>query len=149
MIQLQAGWAHPLSLTVLMESHWLTSVGLVSLGKTVVYLLPLVSYQKLRVKAKERESVQRKHWIDNPNFYILRVFLKKFFLTFILLLDRDRAWTGEGQREGDTESEAGSRLWAISPEPDAGLNPNPWDCDLSQNQEWDAQPTELPRCPSP
>ena len=28
---------------------------------------------------------------------------------------------GEGQKEGDTESEAGSRLWAISPEPDAGL----------------------------
>ena len=29
---------------------------------------------------------------------------------------------GEGaEREGDTESEAGSRLWAISPEPDAGL----------------------------
>ena len=27
----------------------------------------------------------------------------------------------EGQREGDTESEAGSRLWAISPEPDVGL----------------------------
>ena len=28
---------------------------------------------------------------------------------------------GEGQREGDTESEAGSRLWAVSTEPDAGL----------------------------
>ena len=28
---------------------------------------------------------------------------------------------GEGQREGDTESEAGSRLRANSPEPDAGL----------------------------
>ena len=29
---------------------------------------------------------------------------------------------GEGaEREGDTESEAGSRLWAISPEPHAGL----------------------------
>ena len=29
---------------------------------------------------------------------------------------------GEGaEREGDTESEAGSGLWAISPEPDAGL----------------------------
>ena len=29
---------------------------------------------------------------------------------------------GEGaEREGDTEPEAGSRLWAISPEPDAGL----------------------------
>ena len=28
---------------------------------------------------------------------------------------------GEDQREGDTESEAGSRLWAVSTEPDAGL----------------------------
>ena len=28
---------------------------------------------------------------------------------------------GEGQREGDTESEAGSRLSAVSTEPDAGL----------------------------
>ena len=27
----------------------------------------------------------------------------------------------EGQTEGDTESEAGSRLRAVSPEPDAGL----------------------------
>ena len=28
---------------------------------------------------------------------------------------------GGAEREGDTESEAGSRLWAISPEPDTGL----------------------------
>ena len=28
---------------------------------------------------------------------------------------------GGAEREGDTESEADSRLWAISPEPDAGL----------------------------
>ena len=28
---------------------------------------------------------------------------------------------GKGQRERDTESETGSRLRAISPEPDAGL----------------------------
>ena len=28
---------------------------------------------------------------------------------------------GEGQREGDAETEAGSRLRAISTEPDAGL----------------------------
>ena len=28
---------------------------------------------------------------------------------------------GEGQREGDTESEAGSRLRAVSKEPDTGL----------------------------
>ena len=47
-----------------------------------------------------------------------------FFNTFILYLtDRDRVWAGEGQREreGDTECEAGSRLWAVSTEPDAGL----------------------------
>ena len=30
---------------------------------------------------------------------------------------------GEGQRVGDTESEAGSRLRAVSTEPDAGLEP--------------------------
>ena len=28
---------------------------------------------------------------------------------------------GGAKREGDTESEAGSRLWAVSTEPDAGL----------------------------
>ena len=30
---------------------------------------------------------------------------------------------GDGQREGDTESEAGSRLLAVSTEPNAGLKP--------------------------
>ena len=29
--------------------------------------------------------------------------------------------SGLGQREGGTESAAGSRLWAVSTEPDAGL----------------------------
>ena len=28
---------------------------------------------------------------------------------------------GGAEREGDTESKAGSRLWAVSIEPDAGL----------------------------
>ena len=47
-----------------------------------------------------------------------------FFLTFLFIFEteRDRAWTGEGQREGDTESEAGSRLRAVSTEPEAGLD---------------------------
>ena len=35
---------------------------------------------------------------------------------------------GEAEREGDTESEAGSRLRAISPEPDAGLELT--DCEI-------------------
>ena len=45
--------------------------------------------------------------------------------------ERDRAWTGEGQREGDTESETDSRLWAVSTEPNAASNSRPWDHDLS------------------
>ena len=56
-------------------------------------------------------------------FFVLFLFFFKFFLTFIYFWDRerDRAWTGEGQREGYTESETGSRLWAVSTEPDVGL----------------------------
>ena len=37
--------------------------------------------------------------------------------------ERDRAWVGERQREGDTECEAGSRLWVVSAESDMGLEP--------------------------
>ena len=42
---------------------------------------------------------------------------------FILFFtERDRAWVGGGaERAGDTESEAGSRLWAVSIELDKGL----------------------------
>ena len=42
---------------------------------------------------------------------------------FIYFWDRERqSMNGGGaEREGDTESEAGSRLWAVSTEPDAGL----------------------------
>ena len=35
--------------------------------------------------------------------------------------NRERMSGGEAEREGDTESEAGSRLWAVSTEPDTGL----------------------------
>ena len=42
---------------------------------------------------------------------------------FIYFWERERAWAGEGQRERDwdTELEAGSRLHAVSTEPDIGL----------------------------
>ena len=35
---------------------------------------------------------------------------------------------GGAEREGDTESEADSRLWAVSTEPDVGLEPT--SCDI-------------------
>ena len=44
---------------------------------------------------------------------------------FIYFWDRERqSMSGGGaEREGDTESEAGSGLWAVRTEPDAGLEP--------------------------
>ena len=51
---------------------------------------------------------------------------------------------GGTEREGDTESEAGSRLRAVSTEPNAGLEPT--DHDLSQN--WMLNRMSHPGAPS-
>ena len=40
---------------------------------------------------------------------------------FIFETERQSMSRGGAEREEDTESEAGSRLWAVSPELDAGL----------------------------
>ena len=55
------------------------------------------------------------------NTFLLFIFY--FFLTFIYFWDRERqSMNGGGsERGGDTESETGSRLWAVSTEPDTGL----------------------------
>ena len=55
----------------------------------------------------------------------LKVFCCCCFFNVFYFWDRDRqSMNGGGaEREGDTESETGSRLWAISSEPDAGLEP--------------------------
>ena len=44
--------------------------------------------------------------------------------------DRDRGWGGGvgAEREGDTQSEGGSRLWAVGTEPDTGLELT--DCEI-------------------
>ena len=52
---------------------------------------------------------------------------------------------GGAEREGDTESETGSRLRAISPEPDAGLELT--DSEIVTWLKSDAQPTVPPRRP--
>ena len=41
----------------------------------------------------------------------------------MFIFERQSQSGGGAEREGDTESEAGSRLWAVSMEPDAGLEP--------------------------
>ena len=52
---------------------------------------------------------------------------------------------GGAEREGDTESETGSRFRAISPEPDAGLELT--DREIVTWLKSDAQPTAPPRLP--
>ena len=58
--------------------------------------------------------------------------LKNKFLMFIYFWERERerqsAGGGGAEREGDTGSKAGSRLWAVSTEPDAGLKLT--DCEI-------------------
>ena len=46
-----------------------------------------------------------------------------FFLVYLFLRDRERQSMSRGgaEREGDTESKAGSRLRAVSTEPKVGL----------------------------
>ena len=44
------------------------------------------------------------------------------FIHFMRERDTQHKWGG-AERETDTESEVGSRLWAVSTGPDAGLEP--------------------------
>ena len=57
--------------------------------------------------------------------FLLILFKKlKRILMFIFERDRDRAWAGQGQRESETQNQKqapGSRLQAVSIEPDVGL----------------------------
>ena len=50
-------------------------------------------------------------------------FFNLFFKIYLFLRQRQSTSRGGAEREGDTESEAGSRLRGISTEPDAGLEP--------------------------
>ena len=53
---------------------------------------------------------------------LFRFFLK-FFLMFIYFWGKERqsvSWGG-AEREGDTDSEAGTRLWAVGTDPNVGL----------------------------
>ena len=58
----------------------------------------------------------------SPQFVIhgLNFFFNVFYFIF-WDTERQSMNGGGAEREEDTESETGSRLWAISPEPDAGL----------------------------
>ena len=50
----------------------------------------------------------------NTNFFLM-------FIHFLRDQERQSVSGGGAERKGDTESEGGSRLWAVSTEPDVGL----------------------------
>ena len=102
---------------------------------------PLVFHQSLADSFKFH-SMLRRGKVTNPGkvypiHWIIWTALRQYFhWRSIFTTERDRAHVGEGaEREGETESGAGSRLWAISTEPDAGLELTQlWDHDLSWSQ---------------
>ena len=55
----------------------------------------------------------------------LHYFFKTFFNIYLFLKYKERQSTSRGgkERERETESEGGSRFWAVSTEPNVGLEP--------------------------
>ena len=51
----------------------------------------------------------------------IKVHLFIFFFKCLFGFEKDNVSRGGAEREGDTEFEVGSRLWAVSPQPDMGL----------------------------
>ena len=65
-----------------------------------------------------------------PSLWSLLLKIYPFYASFkffkcLFIFDRERQSVSRGgsEREGDTESKAGSRLWAVSTDPDMGLKP--------------------------
>ena len=70
--------------------------------------------QKQCEMTKESDLIRMVSFLKKKNF---------FFNVYLLLRDSETQSVSRGgvERGGDTESEAGSRLRAVSTEPDAGL----------------------------
>ena len=98
-----------------------------SLCPSTVHALSL-SVPKINKRWKKNFFLNKKKYVYWPYLLWQVIHLTPqpilfYFSTFIYFWDRERqSMNGRGaEREGDTESETGSRLRAISPEPDAGL----------------------------
>ena len=78
--------------------------------------------QKILWRGKTEEQLLHP-WCRKINDQAEFMFCFFVFLMFIYFWERE-GMSGEGaEREGDTEYEAGSRLWAVSTEPYTGLKP--------------------------
>ena len=84
-------------------------------------------------------QIGKKSW--QWDYSELLVWIDHFLKIFIYLRQRETVQEGGGaEREGQVNS-----FWAWGPT--WGAIAQPWDHDLSWNQESDAQPTETARCP--
>ena len=98
-------------------------------GLTQVYITGAVNrVHRMGVGADNSKDVQDKHkLISLLKNWITSCFDSFFFFEFFNIYfwetERDRVHVGEGQREREIQYEAGSRLWAVSTEPEVGPEP--------------------------
>ena len=71
------------------------------------------------LKQVKGNYIKLKQEVLEAKQYVLSFFF--FSRLFIFKRERQSVSRGRAEREGDTESEAGSRLCSVSPEPDMGL----------------------------
>ena len=91
-------------------------------------ILPFVKYHRVGIL----RYIAFSDWLlllSNMHLRFLHVFSwfnsSFFFFNILFIFERERELVSKGgterEREGDTEHEAGSRLWAVSTKPSAGL----------------------------
>ena len=90
---------------ILTVSSWLPSIPRV----WSIYYFHFIRLQITLLQKLHERYMLIKHQVIFLNFFLLHLFIF------------ERAQVGEEQRENETESEAGSRLWTVSTEPLVGL----------------------------
>ena len=77
----------------------------------------------LSIYQKKKKTKPKKPYIHiYVCIFYIYIYINVYMCVCKTLIQRhDRTWVGEGRRVKETESEAGSRLWAVSTEPGTGL----------------------------
>ena len=104
--------------------------------------LMMNTFSPLSVAVYNKEIISDDH---KPFILFITLGLNNCFNIYLFLRESQSATRGEAEREEDTESEAGSRPWAVSTEPDVGL-----ELTIREILTWaklDTQPTEPRRRP--
>ena len=90
-------------------------------AKTLTLYSKSKSCRKITPEASQFWQSSFKVYIQTHKNCYLNSLKKNFFNVYLFLRETQSVSGGEAERKGDTESEAGSRLRAVSTEPDAEL----------------------------